>query len=226
MGGTSKNNYEEVVEIEVEEHHENAQCSTAGFVTFVLGLVSGTFSALSCKIAYDTYSTGVNGHEKVFAKPIMMLLLMFAAMVPAIFFWLIQQYFFTAPEKRDKVSYKTMAVLIVPSLCDLMCTLLLLVAQLYITASLWQMMRGSIIVITALLKRYVLAHRLKKHMWLGVATITLAMVLVASTSFFGNADKSTAAQSKDPRVGIMLVVLGCVAQGVQCKCFPPFVCVY
>jgi drug/metabolite transporter (DMT)-like permease len=215
MGGSNKN--AEPKAIEMEEHkEENAQCSTGGFVTFVLGLVSGTFSALTCKIAYDTASTGLNGDEKVFTKPIMMLFLMFAAMVPSIFFWLIQQHF-TPVEKRDRVSYKTMAVLIVPSVCDLLCTLLLLVAQLYITASLWQMMRGSIIVITALLKRFVLSHRLKLHMWLGVGTITVAMILVASTSFFGNADKTHAAEGKDPRIGILLVILGCLAQGVQCK---------
>lgn len=195
---------------------EKATCSTGGFVTFTLGLISGTFSALSCKIAYDTRSMGIDGHEKMFAKPIMMLLLMFAGMVPAIFFWLIQQ-FQLPPEKRDQISYRTMAVLIVPSLCDLLCTLLLLVAQLYITASLWQMMRGSIIVITALLKRYALSHRLKKHMWLGVSIITLAMVLVASTSFFGNADTTAGSNTKDPRVGILLVLVGCIAQGVQCK---------
>ncbi len=198
---------------------EKATCSTGGFVTFTLGLISGTFSALSCKIAYDTKSIGLDGHEKMFAKPIMMLLLMFAGMVPAIFFWLFQQ-FQLPPEKRDQISYRTMAVLIVPSLCDLLCTLLLLVAQLYITASLWQMMRGSIIVITALLKRFALSHRLKKHMWLGVGIITVAMVLVACTSLFGSADTTSSASSKDPKMGILLVLVGCIAQGVQCKLKP------
>lgn len=195
----------------------NKSCSTAGFVTFVLGLISGTFSALLCKMAYDTQSVGLDGTEKVFAKPIMMLTLMFAGMSPAIGFWLIQQSML--PEsQRDKISYNTMAILIVPSLCDLFCTLLLLVAQLYITASLWQMMRGSIIIITALLKRYGLGHRLKMHMWLGVGFITFAMLLVASTSFFGpSADANPA--SKDPRVGILLVLVGCIAQGVQCKTY-------
>ena len=128
-------------------------------------------------------------------------------------------------EDRDKISYKTMAILVIPSLCDLLCTLLLLVAQLYITASLWQMMRGnnnnnnnnnnvtlgSIIVITAILKTVVLDHRLKRHMWLGVSIITMAMLLVASTSFF----EPTTESSKDPRVGIVLVLIGCIAQGVQ-----------
>lgn len=196
-------------------HEENKGCSTEGLVVFILGLVSGTFSALLCKMAYDTQSPGINGVDKPFTKPIMMLTLMFIGMVPAMLFWWVQQHFLP-PEKREHVSWKTVGVLVVPSLCDLMCTLLLLVAQLYITASLWQMMRGSIIIITALLKRYALGHRLKKHMWLGVGFITLAMLLVASTSFFGpSADASVA--SKDPRIGILLVLVGCIAQGVQCK---------
>jgi len=113
------------------------------------------------------------------------------------------------------LSARTMAVLIIPSICDLLCTLLLLVAQLYITASMWQMMRGSIIIITALLKRGVLGHRLKRHMWLGVGIITVAMMLVASTSFFGGPEEGSGEGSKDPRVGILLVLVGCLAQGVQ-----------
>ena len=202
-----------------KNHEESTGCSTAGMVTFILGLISGTFSALLCKMAYDTQSAGLNGEPKAFAKPIMMLTLMFAGMSPAILIWWVQQTFFTAKENRDVVSYRTIGILIVPSLCDLLCTLLLLVAQLYITASLWQMMRGSIIIITALLKRYALDHRLKKHMWLGVGLITMAMLLVASTSFFGGGtDASATANSKDPRVGIVLVLVGCIAQGVQCEC--------
>lgn len=63
------------------EQHEPVGCSTGGIVTFALGLVAGTFSALLCKMAYDTTATGLNGEDKAFAKPIMMLLLMFAGMV-------------------------------------------------------------------------------------------------------------------------------------------------
>eukprot|EP01036_Dinobryon_divergens_P033392 gene33392-43169_t len=195
-----------------EEIHESVTCNLNGAICFVFGLLTGTFSALVCKMAYDTKSIGLDGSPKAFAKPIMMLLLMFTGMVPAIIFWLVQQSC-RAVEDREVVSYRTMTILIVPSICDLLCTLLLLVAQLYITASLWQMMRGSIIIITALMKRGVLGHRLKKHMWLGVAVITIAMMLVASTSFFGT--DSVESGAKDPRVGILLVLVGCVAQGVQ-----------
>lgn len=45
------------------------------------------------------------------------------------------------------------------------------------------------------------------------------MVLVASTTFFAPAAPATTGSSagKDPRVGVVLVILGCLAQGVQCK---------
>ena len=181
-------------------------------------MVAGTFSAVFCKMLYETESVGLDGVTvKPFAKPIMMLLLMFSAMVPAIFMWMGQQAFLEKKD-RDELSWRTMTVLMIPSLCDLLCTLLLLVAQLYITASMWQMLRGSVIIITAILKRTVLGHRLRAHMWMGIFIIFVAMVCVASTSFFGHdADAAAAAAtaSKDPRFGVFLVVMGCLAQGVQ-----------
>ena len=49
--------------------------------------------------------------------------------------------------------------------------------------------------------------------------IFVAMVLVASTTFFAPAAPETtgSAAGKDPRVGVVLVILGCMAQGVQCE---------
>lgn len=202
------------MEIESEQRVEKSSCSTAGSATFIIGLVSGTFSALFCKMAYQTESIGLDGEPKLFTKPICMLMLMFMGMVPAIFFWLFQQ-FRLEPHQREVVSYQTMGVLIVPCLCDLVCTLLLLTAQVYITASMWQMLRGSVICITALLKRFLLNTRLRTHMWVGVAVITVAMLLVACTSLIQPASTDALSSGKDPRIGVVLVLMGCVAQGVQ-----------
>lgn len=49
--------------------------------------------------------------------------------------------------------------------------------------------------------------------------IFVAMVLVASTTFFAPAAPETtgSAAGKDPRIGVVLVILGCMAQGVQCE---------
>ena len=135
-------------------------------------------------------------------------------MAPAGLLYLLQQAFIRK-EDRETVSTNTLVILIVPSLCDLLCTLLLLVAQLYITASLWQMMRGSVIIITAILKRFVLQSKLKWYMWVGVGVITSAMILVGSTSFLDANSGEQNDTGRDPRIGVLLVVIGCLAQGVQ-----------
>ena len=155
-----------------------------------------------------------DGSVKLFAKPIAMLLLMFSGMVPAIFFWLLQQAF-VDPKDREHISWNHIVVLIIPCVCDLLCTLLLLVAQLYITASMWQMLRGSVICITAILKRVVLNHRLRNHMWVGVGIITAAMIIVASVPFLSPDTSANAVPIGDAKLGIVLVLLGCLAQGVQ-----------
>jgi drug/metabolite transporter (DMT)-like permease len=81
------------------------------------------------------------------------------------------------------------------------------------------MMRGTVIIISALLKCFVLNHRLQKHMWVGIWIITVAMVIVASTSLFQPAPTGAAAVASngqnDAKLGVILVILGCVAQGVQ-----------
>lgn len=77
------------------------------------------------------------------------------------------------------------------------------------------MLRGSVICITALLKCFVLDHRLRRHMWFGVAIITVAMLLVAATTFFDHPSATSAAPPKDPKIGVVLVLIGCMAQGVQ-----------
>jgi drug/metabolite transporter (DMT)-like permease len=186
-------------------------CGLSSTITFLGGLMAGTLSAVSCKFAYSIESQGIDGESKLFEKPIFMLLVMFMAMIPAGMIWLVQQSLRPVYE-RDNVPTSTYVALIIPSICDLLCTLLLLEAQLYITASLWQMMRGSVIVITALLKRYGLGHTLESHMWSGIIIIASSMVMVACSSI-GSSDENPS--GRDPRIGIMLVVLGCVAQGVQ-----------
>jgi hypothetical protein len=42
-----------------DEYEENTTCSTGGIVVFAIGLISGTFSALVCKMAYDSTSIGI-----------------------------------------------------------------------------------------------------------------------------------------------------------------------
>jgi drug/metabolite transporter (DMT)-like permease len=55
----------------------------------------------------------------------------------------------------------------------------------------FQLVRCTVIIVTALLKAFVYGDRLSVHMWLGVAINLFAMMLVSSTTFF---DKENAAR--------------------------------
>ena len=84
------------------------------------------------------------------------------------------------------------------------------------------MLRGSVIVMTALLKRFVLGHELRVHMWSGIVVIAAAMIVVASVSLFEASDddstsssSTTTVTSSDAKIGVILVLTGCLAQGVQ-----------
>jgi len=202
------------VEKESSGHTESTKCSFAGALTFILGLIGGTFSAVCCKMSFESEAIGLDGEMKSFEKPIAIVFLMFAAMCPAFFIWLIQQAF-KKPSEREVITWKMFLLLVVPCVCDLLCTLLLVVAQLFITASMWQMMRGTVIIITAILKRAVLNHKLRRHMWAGVCVIGLAMVIVASSSFIGSSNSTSSEHKNGAIIGILLVLLGCLAQGVQ-----------
>ena len=151
-GGISKI-VQEVAE-EDEEIFEEKPCSVAGVLVFMVGLVSGTLSAVLAKVAYDTKAKTLHGELELFQKPICLLFLMFLGMCPAGVLWLVQQAHLP-PEKQDKVSRSTLLVLIIPCVCDLFCTLLLLIAQVYITASIWQMLRGIVRLIHTYLPTYI-----------------------------------------------------------------------
>jgi drug/metabolite transporter (DMT)-like permease len=68
-----------------------------------------------------------------------------------------------------------------------------------------------LIIITALLKGFVLKERLAKHMWLGVIINSLAMGLVSVSALLGG----SAEGQKDAKLGLGFIFLSCLVQGTQ-----------
>ncbi len=87
-------------------------------------------------------------------------------------------------EEPKPISWKLCTLVLVPSVFDMIGTALAKVGLLYCTVSVYQLVRCTVIIITALLKAFVLKDRLDKHMWLGVGINLLAMGLVSATTFF------------------------------------------
>lgn len=123
---------------------------------------------------------------------------------------------------EEDVAWKTYFLLVIPSAFDLLGTALSSIGLLFTTVSVYQLLRCSVIIVTALLKTTVLGHKLTRYMWVGIMVNTVAMIMVAMTSWI---DPSTASgeaatgtvesESRDPLVGIIFILLSCIVQGSQ-----------
>ncbi len=76
------------------------------------------------------------------------------------------------------------AILFIPAFFDLLGTALSTIGLLYTSVSVYQLSRCTVIIVTALLKAFVLGHPLSANMWAGVIVNAVAMAFVGSTAFF------------------------------------------
>lgn len=125
---------------------------------------------------------------------------------------------------EQDVPWKTYFLLVIPAVFDLLGTALSSIGLLFTTVSVYQLLRCSVIIVTAILKTTVLGHKLTKYMWMGIFINTVAMVMVALTSYIDpvaasgdatNDAKMVETESRDPAVGIMFILLSCIVQGSQ-----------
>jgi hypothetical protein len=67
-----------------------------------------------------------------------------------------------------------------------------------VTVSIYQLVRCTVLIITAVLKHVVLKDRLAFHMWLGVSINLTAMMLVSATTFFDTENSGASTPTPTP----------------------------
>ncbi|KAK7481163.1 hypothetical protein BaRGS_00027596 [Batillaria attramentaria] len=75
-------------------------------------------------------------------------------------------------------------VFLLPTVCDLIGTSLAGIGLLYVDASVWQMLRGSIIIFAGILSKIFLKRKLYPVHWLGMLMTMAGLVLVGCSSIF------------------------------------------
>jgi hypothetical protein len=73
---------------------------------------------------------------------------------------------------------RTYLLIAVPACCDLLATGIMNTGLLYINASAWQMLRGSMTVFSSILHRFVLKRTYHSYMWAAVFIVVLSLVIV------------------------------------------------
>lgn len=179
-------------------------CSVTDITVFIVGLVSGTGCSLTSKMLLSCISVGKTGEKQAFEFPLFQSWLMFVAMTCALPVHFVYQWYQgrAISEERSSLTRPinspppfpkahmpvwTYFILAVPSCFDLVATVLCMFGLMYISVSVYQLLRGACIVFVALMKHYMLGDRQKAFQWMGVTLLALAISMVGLTSVLGAA---------------------------------------
>ncbi|XP_033127912.1 solute carrier family 35 member F6-like [Anneissia japonica] len=193
---------------------------TAKQMLLALGmLVTGSINTLSKKAQNDCNVVGRNGtdvHE--FDHPWFQTVLMFIGESTCLVALLISRHYerkqfrqsFSIQNNDDETQIKQLNqprvfqfIFIIPTLCDLFGTTLAGIGLLYVTASVWQMLRGSIIVFAGILSRLFLKRKLKCYHWSGIVLTMFGLLLVGLSSVLQDEE---AGYSSKTVLGIVLIL--------------------
>jgi hypothetical protein len=121
--------------------------------------------------------------------------------------------------------------LAIPSIFDLLATILCMCGLRYINVSIYQMLRGSGIIFVALMKQHVLKDHLYKFQWVGVLGNVASVVFVGATAILASEDAASAnsnnngtgkSSSSDDDLdgskallGVLFVMMGAFVQSLQ-----------
>jgi hypothetical protein len=99
-----------------------------------------------------------------------------------------------------------------PALCDLLATALSNIGLLFIEASVWQMLRGSMVLFSSIFCAFILKRPHYPYMWWSVLLVVIALVIVGYSSV---ASTGVGKAGSTPGQVVLAIVLTVVAQIVQ-----------
>lgn len=114
--------------------------------------------------------------------------------------------------------FKSSVKFAIPAACDLLGTTLLNLGLIYIPVSVYQMIRGSLVLFVAFLSVIFLKRKITKLEWISLVIITLGITLVGlsgSQTSDDVSDESSGSSSTLAVLGIFLVVIAEFAQAFQ-----------
>lgn len=178
---------------------------------FGLGLLSGTMNSIVMKLCYQTAATGVADEDAhFFHKPWFMSMVMFVAMLCALPLYFMQR-------RHKPLSFKTWMIVSVPSFCDLVGSSMQQVGLIFTPVSIYQMLKGSILLFSAALSVWFLNKRMYIHNWIGVILCVFALTMVGISSVMTIDAQPIVVSFWEAMFGISIVVFGqivCASQYV------------
>jgi len=183
---------------------------------FAVGmLAAGTINTISSKLQDEIHSVGIPGStSRAFQHPAVQTLAMFIGETLCILAFLVvlrreRGHVSAEDEKRKKFPIYTFAL---PAMCDMTATTLMYIGLLLTHPSVYQMLRGMIVVFTGILSWLFLDRKLYTFHKIGMLLIVIGTAIVGLSSIINHDDKSTAS---NPLLGDIFVVSAQLVAAVQ-----------
>jgi len=204
-------------------------------------LVFGTCTVVIQKVIFNMEAEGVDHDVHKFEKPWFQTEVMFVGMFGCLFVYEAMRLFehfskkgeenqpltsnttLQGDEKKSMPLWKQYLLAVAPAMCDLTATAAMNIGLLWIPASVWQMLRGSMVVFTALFSKFFLKKPMYLYRWVGVCVVVVALCVVAISSlmtpcktpklFFSSSSEEVS--TTEEVTGIILVVAAQVVQASQ-----------
>lgn len=106
-------------------------------------------------------------------------------------------------------------VYILPALCDMTATSVMYVGLSLTSSSIFQMLRGSVVIFTAILSVFFLKRKLKAHHWIGMVFVLGGTALVGAATYICPAPKTGSNADANATLGNILVIVAQVVVAVQ-----------
>ena len=189
---------------------------TLAHVGLALGmLVTGSINTLSTKLADLQNATGVGGGpSRNFSHPFTQAWFMFFGEFLCLLTFFLQRYVAGWRGRRKAVDTAkpfNPAIFILPALCDMCGTSLIYVGLNLSSASIFQMLRGSVVIFTGILSATWLKRTLHGFNWMGMGLVLVGAAVVGVASV----DESGEGSVSNPVLGDVLIVSAQVVTAFQ-----------
>ncbi|KAJ5075224.1 hypothetical protein M0811_07577 [Anaeramoeba ignava] len=187
----------------------------------IIGMsIASVVSVVMSKLMYQTKSKGIHGDKHYFEKPWFQDWTMFFGMSFCLFGIRKPKTQESKPilasdekeivESKPPTPLKRISILVMaPATCDLIASFLSNAALIWLSGSVWQMFRNTVIIFTAFLAVVYRKHKLPKYEWFGVIIVVIGLVIVGVATLKAPEDTSNGSSSVTLRaIGILLVTIG------------------
>jgi drug/metabolite transporter (DMT)-like permease len=191
-------------------------------------LLFGTTTVVTSKILFEMTSKNSNGEVVAFEKPWWQVLMMFLGMCSCLIVYEIQKCQAKTEEEKKPLmqsetvkivpfftKYKEYFQIFPPAMCDLVATALMYIGFVFVTASIFQLMRGSMVLFSAIFCRIFLNKKIQRFHVLGIVIILLGLVCVGLACINGDTSGGTKHSQGQQILGICLIVAAQVVQAGQ-----------